>query len=85
MGLALFPNLCQPERAQGVVPDLPANLDVKWRFSELTDCGASGDPTKASIKKGEIMKETLVNAIVEAIQKLDACKWDYRSPELKKK
>jgi creatinine amidohydrolase len=83
MGLALFPELCQPEHARGVVPDLPKNLDVMWSFSELTDCGASGDPTKATRKKGEVMKETLVAAIVAALQKLDACDWDYRSPGIR--
>lgn len=82
--LALFPELCQPEHAQGVVPDLPANLDVKWRFSEITNTGASGDPTKASREKGLVMKETLVAAITEALQKLDACGWDYRSAEVKR-
>ncbi|MDO9035000.1 MAG: creatininase family protein, partial [Methanoregula sp.] len=52
MGLALFPDLCDPEKAAGVVPDLPPYIDVKWIFSELTNTGASGDPTKASREKG---------------------------------
>jgi creatinine amidohydrolase len=84
IALALFPELCQPEHAKGVVPDLPANLDVRWRFSEITNTGASGDPTRASREKGLAMKEALVNAIVTALQKLDACGWDYRSPEVKR-
>jgi len=29
------------------------------------------------------MKEVLVNAIVTALQKPDACEWDYRSAEVK--
>ena len=83
IGLALFPELCQPHLARGVVPELPPNLDVMWKFSELTTCGASGDPKKATREKGLIMKETLVLAIVEALQKLDAAGWDYRSPEVR--
>jgi creatinine amidohydrolase len=83
IALALFPELCEPEHAKGVVPDLPENLDVKWRFSEITNTGASGDPTKASQEKGFKMKAVLVKAIVAALQKLDACGWDYRSPEVK--
>jgi creatinine amidohydrolase len=83
IALALFFELCQPGHARGVVPDLPANLDVMWKFSELTNTGASGDPTKATLKKGQVMKDTLVNAIVDALKKLDACDWDYRSPGLK--
>jgi Uncharacterized protein, putative amidase len=83
LGLALFPELCQPEVARGIVPRLPANLDVLWKFSELTDCGASGDPTKATREKGQIMRQTLVRAMVESLRNLDATGWDYRSPEVR--
>jgi creatinine amidohydrolase len=84
ISLALFPELCQPEHAKGVVPDLPAHLDIKWKFSEITNTGASGDPTKASRDKGLLMKEMLVGMIVESLHKLDACGWDYRSAEVKR-
>jgi creatinine amidohydrolase len=83
IGLALFCELCQPEHARGVVPDLPPNLDVIWKFSELTDCGASGDPTKATREKGLVMKEILVLAIVEALKNLNNSGWDYSSPEVR--
>lgn len=83
MGLALFPELCQPEHARGTVPQLPPNLDVMWKFSEITSCGASGDPTKATREKGRVMKETLVRAMVASLRNLDASGWDYRSPELR--
>lgn len=83
IALALFPELCEPENAEGVVPDLPSCLDVKWLFSEITNTGASGDPTKATREKGRKMKEVLVNAIVTALRDLDACGWDYRSPAVK--
>jgi creatinine amidohydrolase len=80
LGLALFPSLCRPGEARGYVPDrLPSLGKVTWLFSELTDCGATGDPTKASREKGEKMKEVLVAAIVELFRDLDACDWDYRS------
>ncbi len=83
LALALFPWLCQPENARGVVPGLPPNLDVFWRFSELTDTGASGDPARATVAKGRVMKEKLVEMIVKALTNLDANGWDYRSPGLK--
>lgn len=83
MCLALFPDLCEPGQATGVVPRLPQYVDVKWMFSELTDCGATGDPTKATREKGVIIKQTLVNAIVGVLTSLDESGWDYRSPELK--
>jgi creatinine amidohydrolase len=83
IALALFPELCEPENAEGVVPDLPDNLDVRWLFSEITHTGASGDPTKATRKKGLKMKEVLVASIVKALKDLDKCGWDYRSGEVK--
>jgi len=84
IALALFPGLCQPEHAQGIVPDLPPHLDVWWLFSEITTTCASGDPTQASREKRLFMKEALVNAIVTALQKPDACGGDYRSADVKR-
>jgi len=83
IGLALFPELCEPGLARGVVPRLPPYVDVKWMFSELTDCGATGDPTKATKEKGVRIKEALVDAIVGVITSLDESGWDFRSPEVK--
>jgi creatinine amidohydrolase len=80
MGLALFPDLCRPELASGTVPDrLPPYAEVKWLFKELTDSGASGDPTRATREKGIRMKEALIGALEELLMYLDACDWDYRS------
>jgi creatinine amidohydrolase len=71
-------------RAVGVVPSkLPPYVDVKWTFDELTNTGASGDPTKATKEKGKKMREVLVDAMVKVIEDLDKNNWDYRSPEVK--
>jgi len=83
MALALFPELCQPDLAAGVVPRLPPYCEVKWLFSELTNCGATGDPTKATREKGIRMKEELVTAIVKIFEILDARDWDVRSPQVR--
>ncbi|MDD1728477.1 MAG: creatininase family protein [Methanospirillum sp.] len=80
ISLALFPELCRPDVAVGVVPNLPPQLDVKWLFTELTNCGATGDPTKGTTEKGRYMKQVLVDTIVSGLISLDACGWDYRSP-----
>jgi creatinine amidohydrolase len=80
IALALFSELCDPEKAVGIVPDnLPPYGEVKWLFSELTDCGATGDPTKACREKGLRMKQVLVEAIVELFRILDERDWEYRS------
>lgn len=83
IALALFPGLCEPEHARGVVPDLPPYVHIQWTFTELTDCGATGDPTRATKDKGIVMKETLVETIASVLNSLDECGWDYRSREVK--
>jgi len=84
IALALFPELCEPEHARGVVPHLPPYVDIKWTFTELTDCGATGDPTKATRDKGIVIKKTLVETIANVLNTLDESGWDYRSTEVKK-
>ena len=62
------------------MPDsLPPYVDVKWDFAELTNCAATGDPTKATPEKGKMMEDVLVKACTEAIMDLDANDWDYRT------
>lgn len=55
------------EFARGVVPNLPSNIDIKWNFAELTDCGATGDPTKATAEKGIKMEKVLVDLVSDFI------------------
>ena len=78
MVLALHPELVEMQYAEGRVPkDLPDDMDIKWLFSELTSNGATGDPTKGTEKKGEMMKEVLVKSVVDFIKKMDAVDWKY--------
>jgi creatinine amidohydrolase len=81
--LELFPELCDLSKAAGVVPQLPKNLDVKWLFKELTNTGATGDPTKGSAEKGRTMRRAIVDAMVKALSDLDRAGWDWRSPEVR--
>jgi creatinine amidohydrolase len=78
--LELFPELCNMSKAAGVVPQLPKFVDVKWGFDELTNTGATGDPTKATPEKGRKMRQALVDAMVKVLTELDEKGWDYRSP-----
>jgi len=83
ISLELFPELCDISKAKGVVPNLPPFVDVKWLFSELTNTGTSGDPTKGTPEKGLKMRKVLVDMVVRTIMELDKTDWDYRSPEVK--
>lgn len=81
IALALFPELVQMEHARGVVPELPPHVEIKWNFAELTDTGATGDPSKATSAKGQKMVDVLVKAVVDFIKEMDGKGWDYSSPQ----
>ena len=75
MMLKVAPDLVDMEKAIGVVPNLPAYIQVKWTFNELTPHGVTGDPTKATKKKGAKMSDALVKHIVEFINAMDKKNW----------
>jgi creatinine amidohydrolase len=74
----LYPQWCEPELAECVVPDhLPPHIEIKWDFAELTHNGATGDATKGTAEKGKKMAEALINCVAKAIEDLDSRGWDY--------
>lgn len=76
----LYEQWCEPELADGIVPDnLPTNVNMQWSFEEITHSGATGDPTKATKEKGEKMAQVLIKAVVDSIRELDANGWNYNS------
>jgi len=44
IALAMFPELCDIDRAEGMIPDMDPNVKLIWNFQELSDFGASGAP-----------------------------------------
>ncbi len=76
MMLRVAPELVDMGRARGVVPDLPEHVQVKWVFSELTPYGVTGDPTKATKRKGEMMREALVELLVSFVEEMDKRGWE---------
>jgi len=76
IALAIAPELVEMERARGVVPDLPAHVEVKWMFEELTPYAVTGDPTKATPEKGRLMRDALVELLVSFIEEMDERDWD---------
>ncbi|NQT07684.1 creatininase family protein, partial [Candidatus Bathyarchaeota archaeon] len=77
MILAVAPELVEIDRARGVVPDLPLHVQVKWNFDELTPYGVTGDPTKATEGKGRLMRDALVELLVEFVGEMDERGWDF--------
>jgi creatinine amidohydrolase len=79
MMLAVAPELVDMDRARGVVPELPAHVEVKWRFEELTPYAVTGDPTKATVEKGKLMRDALVDLLVDFIHEMDGKDWEITS------
>lgn len=75
MGLAFFPELIEMEQAKGVIPALPEHVEVKWHFNELTNTGATGDPSVATIEKGKLMEKAVVEVLVNFIQEMEQNEW----------
>jgi creatinine amidohydrolase len=49
---------------------------LKWTFDELTPYAATGDPTKATLEKGEMMRDALVDCLVSFIEEMDGKDWE---------
>ena len=57
------------------MPELPIHVQVKWIFNELTPYGVTGDPTKATEKKGMLIRDALVDLLVSFIEEMDEKDW----------
>ncbi|MBW2056039.1 MAG: creatininase family protein [Deltaproteobacteria bacterium] len=77
IGLAIFPELCDPSRAKGRIPDMDPNVKLIWNFQELTDLGATGAPEKGTAEKGRKMKEVLVDYLVGFVKRMEKQNWRY--------
>lgn len=77
IGLSMFPDLCDMSRAQGQVPETDPDVKLIWNFQEITEYGATGDPTKATKAKGDAMRRVLTDCLEGFIQRMDAQNWRY--------
>lgn len=74
--LAVRPDLVDMHLApEQVVPKLPDNVRIYWKFGELTETGATGAPRKATVEKGERIMEILENVILTFIKDMDKNGW----------
>ena len=51
--------------------------DIIWEIKEIKKTGATGDPTKASIEKGNQMLDILVGLVADAIEEMNRTGWTY--------
>ncbi|MDB4866185.1 MAG: creatininase family protein [Cohnella sp.] len=73
--LASRPDLVDVSVAKGRVPEFPYEnqgfIQTIWEFGELTEYGATGDPSKATPEKGQSILGYVVQEIVKYFTDLD--------------
>jgi creatinine amidohydrolase len=76
--LAVRPDLVNMTVApKDVVPKLPDNVRIFWKFKELTDTGATGAPRRATKKKGDEIISILENVLLAFILDMEKNQWKY--------
>jgi creatinine amidohydrolase len=76
--LAVRPDLVNMDVApKDVIPKLPDNVRIYWKFNELTDTGATGAPRKATRAKGDRIISILENILLEFILDMEKNQWKY--------
>lgn len=76
--LAARPDLVEMDLAPDeVVPKLPESVRIFWKFSELTDTGATGAPREATAEKGQRIMSTLEGILLRFVRDMDRHDWKY--------
>jgi creatinine amidohydrolase len=76
--LALRPDLVSMTLApKDMVPKLPENVRIYWKFNELTDTGATGAPRKATRTKGDKIISILESVLLTFILDMEKNQWKY--------
>ena len=76
--LAVRPDLVNLASApKDVIPRLPENIRIFWKFDELTSTGATGAPQKANIKKGNEILRMLEDILISFIKEMESLDWKY--------
>jgi creatinine amidohydrolase len=60
-----------------IIPKLPPNIRIYWRFNELTQTGATGAPRKATRAKGDKILEVLERLLLGFIEYMEKDNWKY--------
>ena len=76
--LAVRPDLVNMTVApKDIIPRLPDNVRIYWKFNELTDTGATGAPRKATRTKGDKIISILENVLLAFILDMEKNQWKY--------
>lgn len=79
--MAVVPQWCDLSKAKRQMPTdsirIGETAQIIWNIDEVSETGATGDPTLATPEKGQAMLEALVDIVVSTIDTLDSSEWKY--------
>jgi creatinine amidohydrolase len=76
--LSVRPALVDMQRAPDkTIPNIPNNVRIYWKFSELTNSGSTGSPRQASRSKGDKALNYLEKMVVQFVKNMDRNDWKY--------
>jgi creatinine amidohydrolase len=76
--LSVRPDLVDMRHApKKIIPNLPRDVRIYWRFSELTKTGATGAPRRATRAKGDRILHVLESLILTFINNMEKSNWKY--------
>jgi creatinine amidohydrolase len=76
--LSVRPDLVDMGHApKKIIPNLPRDVRIYWRFSELTKTGATGTPRRATRAKGDRILHVLESLILTFINNMEKSNWKY--------
>jgi creatinine amidohydrolase len=80
--MAVRPELVDLSHAKAQMPNkmigLSGKANILWDIAEISETGATGDPTRASAEKGRQMLDIFVDLVTGAIEEMNKVGWDYR-------
>jgi len=80
--MAIRPDLIDLAKAEAQVPEkvikLSEKVGIVYNMAEVSKTGAIGDPTKATVEKGKMMLDALVDLVAGTIEEMNRTNWDYR-------
>lgn len=79
--MAVRPNLVNLEDAKSQIPQDTIKFGefstIIWDIKEITETGATGDSTKATMEKGEKMLNIVADFVVDLIKQMEENDWSY--------
>ena len=62
---------------EDTIPNLPKHIRIFWTMDELTKTGATGSPSNASVKKGDVICRVLEDMVTSFLINMEENRWKY--------